>query len=112
MVASCFIAVEAATQAIACYHTLAATSVPANDLPSINPGWPVEGVARCRLRSGHHHRPTNTGCGATLPNGLAEGAPALVGIDHGLVFAVLFRGAGRTDDCRCVWPPLRKTASY
>ena len=31
--ASCFVVVEAATNAIAGYYTLAATSVPANDLP-------------------------------------------------------------------------------
>ncbi len=36
--------------------------------------WPH--VGRCRLRSRRHHRPTNTGCGATSPNGLAEDAPA------------------------------------
>ncbi len=32
--ASCFVAVETATQALAGYYTLAATSVPANDLPA------------------------------------------------------------------------------
>jgi ribosomal protein S18 acetylase RimI-like enzyme len=33
LVASCFVAVETQTKAIAGYYTLAATSVPANDLP-------------------------------------------------------------------------------
>ena len=33
LMASCFVAVEVATQAIAAYYTLAATSVPASDLP-------------------------------------------------------------------------------
>ena len=34
LVASCFVAVETATNRIAGYYTLAATSVPANDLPT------------------------------------------------------------------------------
>jgi GNAT superfamily N-acetyltransferase len=34
LMASCFVAVETATNAIAGYYTLAATSVPANDLPT------------------------------------------------------------------------------
>ncbi len=34
LMASCFVAVEAATTRIAGYYTLAATSVPANDLPA------------------------------------------------------------------------------
>jgi GNAT superfamily N-acetyltransferase len=34
LMASCFVAVEAATNMIAGYYTLAATSVPANDLPT------------------------------------------------------------------------------
>jgi GNAT superfamily N-acetyltransferase len=34
LVASCFVAVETATNMIAGYYTLAATSVPANDLPT------------------------------------------------------------------------------
>ncbi len=33
LVASCYVAVETATQAIAAYYTLAATSIPASDLP-------------------------------------------------------------------------------
>lgn len=81
LMASCFVAIDATTQAIAGYYTLAATSVPANELPPDllkrlprYPVLPAALIGRLAVDTRFHRR----GLGGAL---LADAALRVLGSD-------------------------------
>jgi GNAT superfamily N-acetyltransferase len=110
LVASCFVAVETATNIIAGYYTLAATSVPANDLPTEvlkrlprYPILPAALVGRLAVDQSFHRK----GLGSTL---LADAALRVLKGDT-KAFVLIVEAKGENAVALCQLQGFRPFAS-